>query len=287
MSVLVALQHVTRYRYDRPVGLGPQIVRLRPAPHCRTAIRVLFAEGHAGRTLRELAAGPERKLACAFRVSRAHDRVQHHGRSPRRHVGHQSVRFLRRSVGDEFSVRLSGRVRRGACALSFASEPAGPLLAEYLKSISREPQNIVDFLVALNQRLQRDIRYLVRMDPGVQAPEDTLKLASGSCRDTAWLLVQILRHLGLAARFVSGYLIQLVPDLKALDGPAGIDCRLHRSARLDRSLPSGRRLDRARSDVGIADRRGTSAARRDAALPRRSADQRRRRGGRASSSPSR
>src|SRR5262249_11046648 len=102
-----------------------------------------------------------------------------------------------------------------------SKDAPGPLLAAYLASISREPKNTIDFIVELNQRLQRDIGYLVRLDPGVQTPEEPLKLASGSCRDTAWLLVQILRHLGLAARFVSGYLIQLVPDLKALDGPAG------------------------------------------------------------------
>ena len=94
-------------------------------------------------------------------------------------------------------------------------------MTEYLKSLPRKQQSIIDFIVALNQRLQGDIRYLVRMDPGVQSTEDTLTLASGSCRDSAWLLVQVLRHLGLASRFVSGYLIQLTSDLKALDGPAG------------------------------------------------------------------
>ncbi|HKM88826.1 MAG TPA: transglutaminase family protein, partial [Xanthobacteraceae bacterium] len=102
-------------------------------------------------------------------------------------------------------------------------EPAGPRLKEFVQSISREACNTVDFLVALNQRLQRMIRYLIRMEPGVQTPEETLAAGAGSCRDTAWLLVQILRHIGLPARFVSGYLIQLRPDVKPLEGAAGTD----------------------------------------------------------------
>lgn len=99
----------------------------------------------------------------------------------------------------------------------------GPLLTEFLKTLPRSEQGVVDFLVAANQAVNQTVAYSIRMEPGVQSCEETLAKKLGSCRDSGWLLVQVLRHMGLAARFVSGYLVQLVADVKALDGPSGTD----------------------------------------------------------------
>ena len=220
MSIHVALNHVTRYRYDRLITLSPQIVRLRPAPHCRTRIlsyslRVEPAEHFINwqqdpqsNYLARLTF-PEKTRELCLTVDL---------------VAEMAVLnpfdFFLEPYAQQFPFAYEASEQR-ELAPYLARLPSTRLFAGYLESILRKHGSVVDFLVDLNLRLSRDVRYLIRMQPGVQAPEETLEKASGSCRDSTWLLVQLLRHLGLAARFVSGYLIQLTPDVKSLDGPSG------------------------------------------------------------------
>ena len=222
MSITAGITHLTRYRYDQLVTLSPQIIRLRPAPHSRTRV-----------------------ISHALKVSPGGHFVNHqqdpYGNWLARFVFPEPVRELSIEVDlvadmtvynpFDFFVEDSAEhwpfdypaELRGDLAIYRTPEPAGPELQRLLDSIPRDRARSVDFLVGLNTELEQRIDYIVRMEPGVQTPEETLGLARGSCRDSSWLLVQILRHLGFAARFVSGYLIQLKPDLKPLDGPAGTD----------------------------------------------------------------
>jgi len=220
MSVLASLQHTTQYRYDRPVMLGPQTVRLRPAPHTRATVTgyslkvtprehfVNWQQDPMGNWLARFVF-PERTGEFTISVDLLADMSVI---NPFDFFIEPSATEFPFDYANEFGEEL---------APYLSKEPPGPKLQAFLASIDRRQRNTIDFLITLNQRLQRHIRYLVRIEPGVQTPEQTLTNASGSCRDTAWLLVQILRHVGLAARFVSGYLIQLKPDLKSLDGPSG------------------------------------------------------------------
>jgi uncharacterized protein (DUF2126 family) len=222
MSIHVALNHVTHYRYDRRVGLSPQVVRLRPAPHCRTTIlsyslRVEPA-GHFINWQQDPFANYHARLVFPDKTTEFKVTVDL--------VAEMAVHnpfdfFLEPSA--EQSPFVYDDALKDELAPYLVADPLTPRLQDFLSSIDRTPQRTIDFLVALNQRLQKDIRYLIRMEPGVQSPEQTLQLASGSCRDTGWLMVQALRQMGLAARFVSGYLIQLKPDVKALDGPSGTE----------------------------------------------------------------
>jgi len=226
MAVLTKLTHVTRYVYDRPVLLSPQLVRLRPAPHGRTKISAYA-----------LKVTPERH-------------VLHWQQDP---LGNWLARLVFSEPTTEFSVtadllaEIAPRnpfdffIDEAAADWPFtyapdfardlapflAQEGEGELFEAYLATIRRERMPITDFLVGINRALQGHVAYEARLQPGVQSPEETLARRAGSCRDSGWLLVQLLRRLGLAARFVSGYLVQLQADAETPDGPAADFADLH------------------------------------------------------------
>ena len=222
MAIHVALHHVTHYKYDRRVNLSPQVVRLRPAPHCRTpvlsySLRIEPAQhfinwqqdpfsNHLARLV-----FPEKTSEFKITVDLVAEMAVYN-----------PFDFFLEPEAETFPFTYEAGLKHDLAPYLVKGELT-PKFKAFVDSIPREEVRTIDFIVSLNQRLQSDIAYLIRMEPGVQTPEETLTKASGSCRDSAWLMVQAFRHLGLAARFVSGYLIQLKADVKALDGPSGTE----------------------------------------------------------------
>jgi len=225
MSIHVALHHVTEYRYDRPIQLGPQVVRLRPAPHSRSRILSyslrVEPDNHFINWQQDPFANYQARLVFPEKTTRFKVTVDLVAEmavyNPFDFFLEPSAETVPLTYAPELAEELAPYL---VCAPELAK---APLFKKYLAGIDRRQQRTIDFLVGINQKLQGDISYLIRLEPGVQTPEESLTKRSGSCRDSAWLLVQLLRHLGLAARFVSGYLIQLAPDVKSLDGPSGTE----------------------------------------------------------------
>ncbi len=220
MTIKVAIQHHTAYQFDKPVAILPHVLRLRPAPHCRMPIHsyslkvepeqhfINWQQDPFANYLARLVF-PEKSRRLSFDVEVIVDMT----------VINPFDFFLDEGV-DSYPFKYEKQLKKDLAPYLQIAEK-GPILMQWLKKIDRSKKSTINFLVEINQMLQSEIGYLIRMQPGVQSCDDTLKLKSGSCRDSGWLLVQILRHLGLAARFVSGYLVQLAPDQKALDGPSG------------------------------------------------------------------
>ena len=216
----VALTHTSRYRYDRPVRLGPQIVRLRPAPHCRAGIAGYSLKvapvGHLLHWLQDPQGNhlarllfPEKTRALSVTVDLQADLTPVN-----------PFDFFVEPSAETFPFRYEAWLGRQLQPF-LTPEPAGPLLTEWLAAVDPNPTDTVGLLVDLNRRLAGDVAYLTRHQPGIQTCEETLAAGSGSCRDSGWLLLQILRRLGFAARFVSGYLAQLKPDEPPAEGPPG------------------------------------------------------------------
>ncbi len=222
MSINAALTHRTTYRYDRLIEMGPQVVRLRPAPHSRTKIlsysQIISPEPHFinwqqdpfGNYMARLVF-PERVDHFEVLVDLVADMASV---NPFDFFVEDSVSHTPWTYEPELKKDLAPYLETG---------PQGPLFEKMLAGLPAEKMHTVDYMVAVNQIAHKAVDYRIRMEPGVQTPEETLELGSGSCRDSGWLLVHLMRRRGIAARFVSGYLIQLTPDIKAIDGPSGPD----------------------------------------------------------------
>jgi uncharacterized protein (DUF2126 family)/transglutaminase-like putative cysteine protease len=220
MSIRIAINHKTTYKYDRLVSLSPHIFRLRPAAHSRTPIEAysfkVFPKEHFinwqqdpfGNYMARVVF-PEKAKELSIEVEVIADMIVIN-----------PFDFFVEQYAEQYPFIYKDHLAAELTPYLETTEK-GPRLMEWLSNIGLEKMPVNDFLVSVNRRLNRDIAYSIRMEPGVQTCEQTLDKALGSCRDSAWLLVQILRHLGLAARFVSGYLVQLTADVKSLDGPSG------------------------------------------------------------------
>ncbi len=234
MAIRVALNHRTFYSYDRPASLGPQVVRLRPAPHCRTPIvsySMTVTPGGPGEHFINWQQDPQNNRLARLVIPK-----------PTRKFGVEVDLVADLTPINPFDFFLDPDAERYPFRYddqdwrdlrSYLDDPQfDERTAALYAQIDLQPQRTIDFLVQVNTLVNRTLGYTVRMDPGVWPAERTLAEGIGSCRDFAWLMVQLYRKAGLAARFVSGYSIQLAPDLKPIDpnAPAGVAqdvCDLH------------------------------------------------------------
>jgi uncharacterized protein (DUF2126 family)/transglutaminase-like putative cysteine protease len=216
MGKKVAVHHESRYRYEHPVSLGPQTIRLRPAPHCRTPIASYSLEIKPTDSMCSWQFDPLANHVARVVFSNKTSEFSVTVDLVADMIPVNPFAFLLEAEAETVPFTYKSEVARNLEPF-LSVEPAGLYLREFVDSVGG-PQPTVAFLLGLNERIRNQVAYTTRLEHGVQSSEQTLSMGTGSCRDLSWLLIQVCRQLGIAARFVSGYLIQLAEDEPLAEG---------------------------------------------------------------------
>ncbi|MFZ4498619.1 MAG: DUF2126 domain-containing protein [Burkholderiales bacterium] len=220
MTVTVSIHHRTVYRFPEPVQLTPHVFRLRPAAHSRTPVSSYSLQIEPATHFINWQQDPFGNHLARVVFPEKTDTMIVDVEVVAAMTAINPFDFFLEDYAEKIPFAYPDLLRK-ELAPYLETVDDGLLLRSFVAGIDRSPRPSVDFLVDINRRVQQHVDYTVRMEAGVQTCEETLQRRLGSCRDSAWLLVQVLRHLGLAARFVSGYLVQLTADQPALDGLSG------------------------------------------------------------------
>ena len=223
-STLIQMSHSTLYRYEKPIFLSPQLIRLRPAAHCLTEIQryvltVLPTEhlihwqqdpfnNYVARVI-----FPEEITELSLQVDITANIVPI---NPYDFYIEDYASQGPFSYSDDLKLDLAPYLAAYSTpylkASNSVTEKPTATVQAFFEQFDPASLGTVDFLVALNQGVYQSVRYIERLEQGVQSSDTTLSLGSGSCRDSAVLLLEAFRYFGLAARFVSGYSIQLAEN---------------------------------------------------------------------------
>jgi uncharacterized protein (DUF2126 family)/transglutaminase-like putative cysteine protease len=223
--VRLFVQHKTAYQYPKPAALGPHLIRLRPAAHTKAKIETYslkiaqpcelrWQQDPAGNWVARVSF-PKGSRYDALNIT-VEMAVEIHPVNP--------FNFFLDESAEEAPFRYGPEVLRALEPYVEAPDERdsrSPRLRSFLDELPREGRT-VPLLVELNRRVKQRVRYIIRDDPGIFTPEETLAQGRGSCRDSAALLIAILRARGFAARFVSGYLVQLTDEGMVPDEPKGV-----------------------------------------------------------------
>ena len=203
----LTIRHETRYAYERPVGFGPHRLLVRPRDsHALRVIEASLTVSPRGSTRWNYDALGN--CVCWFApqgvsntLSITSNLVIERFPAP---LGDPPVRNPHTASPIVYS--HDDRVILSPFMEPATEDTSGNLLAWLRGQMGRPDELALDFLLRLNTTIHDQFVYRARFEEGVQDPAHTVALGSGTCRDFAWLMVETLRRLGYAARFVTGYL---------------------------------------------------------------------------------